>query len=54
MALETENFQLDRQLVEKAIEYFYSSGSKDSTLGMYLVKLEGDKVVGCLLLTFEN
>lgn len=54
MAIETENFQLDRQLVERAIEYFYSCGSKGSALGIYLVKMEREKVIGCLLLTFEN
>lgn len=53
MAMETENLQLDKELVEKAVEYFYSEGSEHS-LGMYLVKMRGEKVIGCLLLTFEN
>jgi hypothetical protein len=54
MALETENFKLNAELVNKAVVYFLSihSEEKESHLGFYLVKLVGEEVVGSLLVTY--
>jgi hypothetical protein len=56
MAMETENFQLDGELVRSAINYFVDSTEKEggTQWGIWLVKLRGEKVIGTLFLTFEN
>ena len=56
MAMETEKLQLDQQLVNDAITFFLDSEEKKGNcdLGFYLVKLEEEKVLGTLLVTFEN
>ena len=53
-AMDTEKLQLDRKLVYDAITYLLDSVSKKekNELGMILVKLREDKLIGTLLLTF--
>lgn len=54
MAMETENFALDEELVNKAVSYFISLNSENSSnpLGFYLVKLIDSVVAASLMLTF--
>ena len=56
LAMETENMQLDRQIVRDAINFFLDEDSKEGSneLGIYLVKLREETVIGTLLLTFES
>lgn len=53
MAMETENFKLDKEIVEKAAEYLI----KHKNYGQYFVTVfptEPEKVCGSLLITYEN
>lgn len=55
MAMETENFKLDGELVSKAVKYFIELNvDSSSPLGFYLVKIVEKEVVGSLLITFES
>ncbi len=49
MALETENFELDRDTVTKGITAVFN----DNTKGVYYVATENNNVIGSLLTTFE-
>jgi len=49
MALETENLVLDKTVLEKGIESLF----KDSTKGSYYVAEESEKIIGCLMTTYE-
>ncbi len=49
MALETENHQLDRAVVENGVQ----AALEDDRHGQYLVAEQDGMVVGCLLITYE-
>jgi ribosomal protein S18 acetylase RimI-like enzyme len=49
MARETENIELDPAVAEKGVKSVLTDGSK----GCYYLAETGDKIAGCLMLTYE-